>query len=110
MFAEVVEQGRERRELAADAGVGEPAALQVLPPGDDVGAGDRSQPGDAAKAGKGDELLDIDLIGAASFRVGEVGEPFEFGGNVGEVAELGRSQRTPVNSIIECDSHIAICD
>jgi hypothetical protein len=29
------------------------------------------------------------------FRVGEVGEPFELGGNVGEVAELGGGERAP---------------
>ena len=63
VLAEIIEQGREGRELAADAGVGELAFLQVLSPGDDVGAGDRSQLGDAAEAGKGDKLLDVDLIG-----------------------------------------------
>ena len=89
VLAEIVEQSGERRELAPDAGVSEPAALQVLSPGDDVGAGDRSQLGDAAEAGKGDKLLDVDLIGAAGFRIGE---PFERGGNLGEVTELGRGQ------------------
>jgi hypothetical protein len=44
VLAEVIEQGGERRELAADAGVGKPAALQVLSPGDHVSAGDRFQP------------------------------------------------------------------
>jgi hypothetical protein len=80
VLAEIIEQGGERRELAADAGVGELAFLEVLAPGDDVGAGDGAQPGDAAEAGEGDELLDVDLVSPAGFGVGEVGEPFELGG------------------------------
>ena len=64
-LAEIIEQGRERRELAADAGRGERTGLEVLAPGDDVGASDGAQLGDAAQAGEGDELLDIDLVGPA---------------------------------------------
>jgi hypothetical protein len=44
----------------------------------------------ARTAGKGDELVDSDLTDAAGFRIGEVGEPFELGRNLGEVAALGR--------------------
>jgi hypothetical protein len=39
VLAQIIEQSRKRRELAADAGSGKAAALQVLPPSDDVGAG-----------------------------------------------------------------------
>jgi hypothetical protein len=95
VLAEIVEQGGERQELAANAGSGELSLLEVLAPGDDVGAGDGAQLGDTTQAGEGDELLDIDLIGAAAFRIGEVGEPFELGWNVGEVAELGGGERSP---------------
>jgi hypothetical protein len=35
----------------------------------------------------------VDLTDPAGFRIGEVGEPFEIGRNLGEVAELGRGQR-----------------
>ena len=42
-----------------------------------------------ASPSAGDELLDIDFIGAAGFGIDEVSEPFEFGENVGEVAEPG---------------------
>lgn len=62
---------------------------------DDVRAGDGAQLGDAAQAGECNKLLDIDLVRLAGFGVGEVGEPFELGGNVGEVAELGRGERAP---------------
>ena len=41
VLTEIVEQGRERRELAADAGGRQRALLEVLAPGDDMGAGDR---------------------------------------------------------------------
>jgi hypothetical protein len=95
VLAQVVEQGGERRELAADAGGSEFSLLQVLAPGDDVGPGDGAQLGDATKAGEGDELLDVELVGATGFGIGEIGEPFELGGNFGEVAELCRGQRTP---------------
>ena len=43
VLAEIIEQGRERRELAADAGRGELAGLEVLAPGDHVSAGDGPQ-------------------------------------------------------------------
>jgi hypothetical protein len=92
-----IEQGGERREFAADAGGREPAFLEVLTLGDDVVTGDGAQLGDAAEAGEGDELLDVDLVGAACFGVGEVGEPFDLGRNLGEVAELGRGERTLIS-------------
>ena len=40
-----------------------------------------------------DELRDIDLVGASGFRVGDVGEPFQLGRYVGEIAVLCRCQR-----------------
>jgi len=58
-------------------------------------AGDASQFCRLAQPGEGGKLLDIVFISAAGFGIGDVGEPFEFGGNVGQVAELGRRQRAP---------------
>jgi hypothetical protein len=55
-----------------------------------VGKGDGAQLSDAAEPGEGDELFDVDLVGPAGFGVGEVGEPFELGRDLREVAELGR--------------------
>jgi hypothetical protein len=46
-----------------------------------------------AQFGKGGELLDVILISASSVWISDVGEPFELGRYVGEVAELGRRQR-----------------
>src|SRR5713226_3374808 len=56
-----------------------------------------AQLGRAAQAGEGDEFLDVDLVGAAGFGIGEVGEPFEFGRYVGELAVLRRRQRRLFN-------------
>src|SRR5215831_19210246 len=46
---------------------------------------------DTPEAGEVNEFFDIDLISPSRFRIGEVGKPFEVGGQLGEVAELGRS-------------------
>jgi hypothetical protein len=37
---------------------------------------------------EGDEFSDNDLIGAACFFIGDVGEPFQLGRNIDEVAVL----------------------
>jgi hypothetical protein len=58
-----------------------------------MGAGNTAQLGDTAQPGEGDEFFDVDLVGAAGLGIGEIGEPFEFGRDVGEVAELGRGER-----------------
>jgi len=53
VLAEIIEQGGERRELAADAGVGKFTLLQVLAPGDDmarVAARNSAMPPRPAKA------------------------------------------------------------
>jgi hypothetical protein len=39
MLAEVIEQRGERRQFAADGGIGQLAGLEMLAPGDDVRAG-----------------------------------------------------------------------
>jgi hypothetical protein len=61
--------------------------------------GSSSRLDDAGQAGEGDELLDVELIGAGGFRVGE---PFELGGNLGEIAELGRGQRMVRRRAAQC--------
>ena len=49
-----------------------------------------AQRGVIRQPGEGHELRDIDFIGAAGFWIGDVGEPFEFGGYVGEGVVLGK--------------------
>jgi hypothetical protein len=62
-----------------------------------MGAGNIAQLAEAAQARKADEFFDIVLIGAAGFGIGEVGEPFDFGRDLGEIAELGRRHTVPIN-------------
>jgi hypothetical protein len=62
-----------------------------------MSAGNIAQLGYAAQASKADELLDIVLIGAPSFGISEVGEPFDFGRHLREITELGRRQAVPIN-------------
>jgi hypothetical protein len=44
-----------------------------------MGAGDAARFSEAIQAGEGDKFLDIIFVGAAGFRIGEVGQPFQFG-------------------------------
>lgn len=59
-------------------------------PGDDVGVGDGVQLGDPLKADEGNKLFNINSICAAGFGIGDVGEPFEVGRDLGQIAELRR--------------------
>lgn len=40
------------------------------------------------QAGEGGEVLQVELIGATGFRVGDVGQPLDLRRNVGELLEL----------------------
>jgi hypothetical protein len=55
-------------------------------------ADDASQLRRLARPSEGGKLLNIVAVGAPSFDVGDVGEPFELGRNFGEVAELGERE------------------
>ena len=55
-------------------------------------ADDASQLRRLARPSEGGNLLNIVAVGAPSFDVGDVGEPFELGRNFGEVAELGERE------------------
>src|SRR5271155_878327 len=96
-LAEIIEQGRQRREFAPDARRGEYARLEVLAPGDNVGASDGAQLSWLAQAGEGGELADIVAVGPPGFGIGDIGEPFELGRHLGEIAELDRSEAVLVN-------------
>jgi hypothetical protein len=49
-----------------------------------------------AQPGEGRKFAHVVFISATAFGIGDVGEPFELGRNVGEIAELGRRQCFPV--------------
>src|SRR6202035_5017894 len=91
-LAEVIEQRRKRRELAADARWSETPSLHFLAPGDHMRPRDGAQRAVIFQIGEGDELRDIDLVGASRFGVGDVGEPFQFRRNIGKLPELSGSQ------------------
>jgi hypothetical protein len=91
-LAEVIEQGRERGELAADRGRCQSAFFHILAPVDHMGPRDRSQPGIVGQTGIGDEFPHVVPVSPARLRVGDVGQPFFLGRNRGEVLELRRRQ------------------
>ena len=96
-LAEIIEQGRQRREFAPDARRGEYTRLEVFAPGDNVGPSDGAQLSRSPQAGEGGELTDIVAVGAPGFGIGDIGEPFELGWHFGEIAKLGRSEAILVN-------------
>jgi hypothetical protein len=92
-LTEVIEQRRQRRELAAYARRCETPCRQVFAPGDHVRARHRAQFAMVFEVRECDELRNIDLICAAGFRIGNVGEPFQLGTNIREIAVLFRRER-----------------
>jgi len=50
-----------------------------------------------ACSSEGDKFLNVDLVGAAGFRIDDVGEPFELGLDLGQIAELRRRQSALFN-------------
>jgi hypothetical protein len=97
-LAQIIEQSRQRREFAPDAGRGECTRLEVLAPGDNVGPSDGAQLSRSPQAGEGRELTDIAAVGTPGFGIGDIGEPFELGRHLGEIAKLGRRETALVNS------------
>ena len=92
LFAEIIIERGQRRELAAHGGAGQRPDFQGAAPGDDMGPGDLAQFGDGADADEAAELADIALIGAPRVRIADVGGPFDFRGDVGETLELHGGQ------------------
>lgn len=88
-FQQVVEQAGQGGELAADAGPGEAALFELLPPGEHMGAGDGAELFGGGDADELAEVLQVALVGAAGARVVEVGEPLGGGRHLGQVLELG---------------------
>ena len=56
-------------------------------------AGDGPERFSFGETGECHELRDINLVGASRFCIGDVGEPFQFGRHVREIAVLFRRQR-----------------
>ncbi len=62
-----------------------------------MGAGDGAQLGRTAQAGEGRKFTHVVAVGAPGFRVGDIGEPFELGRDLGQGTELRRRQRPLIN-------------
>jgi hypothetical protein len=77
------------------AGGSERAWLEVFAPGDHVSTRDGPELRRLAQPGEVRKFAHVVFISAAGFGIGNVGEPFELGRYVGEVAELGRRRDLP---------------
>jgi hypothetical protein len=59
-----------------------------------VRPGDQAEFLGAVNADKGAEVGEVELVGPARFLVGDFGEPFELGRDLGKSLELGGRQRS----------------
>jgi hypothetical protein len=59
-----------------------------------VGSGDQAEFLRVVDADEAAEVRDVELVGPASFFVGNIGEPFELGRDLGQSLELGGGQRS----------------
>ena len=92
LFAEILEQRGEGGQAMPNGHAAQGALHQVVAPGDDVGARDGAEFFWFDDAGETHEVLQRVFVGAARALVAEVGEPFDFGRNVGQVLELDGGQ------------------
>ena len=83
-LAEILEQRGQRREAVPHRAAARASARQIVAPGDDVGAGHGAEFLRPIDAGEAHEIADRLFVGAAGVAVGEVGEPFDLGRNIGE--------------------------
>ena len=60
-------------------------------------ARDGAHLGRTAQSGEGRKFPDVVFVGAPGFGVGDVGEPFELGRHLGQLAVLRRRQRRLFN-------------
>src|SRR5690606_3467387 len=88
LVAQMVKQRRHGRELPPNRCRCELLSLELLAPGDDVGASDHPQLGRRLDATERHEGLDVALVSPASVRVVDVPEPDHGRWHVGELMEL----------------------
>ena len=90
--AQVIEQGGEGRQLAADGGAGEHLPFQVGAPGQDMGAGNAAKLLRFDNPGEAHEAVQVVLVSAPRLGTVQIGKPLGFGRHVGQAGELGRAQ------------------
>jgi hypothetical protein len=83
-LAQLIEQGRERRELAAHRRAGQPSRFQLLAPRDDVRSIDDAKVGRIRNANERHELAQT--VGVYPPRAGvvDIGEPLGFRRDIGQ--------------------------
>jgi hypothetical protein len=91
--AQIFEQRGQRREPVPDGAAVETAPHQIVAPGDDVRARDGTKFLRPHDAGEAHEIFHRVLVSAPGLRVGQVGEPLDFGRHVGEPVGLVGGQK-----------------
>jgi hypothetical protein len=97
-ITEVLEERGERGELAPNGSTAELPALQVLPPGEHVRAGEGTKRLGRFDSHKPHELVDVDPVGAPRPRVVDVRKPLGLSRHHREPLELGGGQAAPIAS------------
>jgi len=88
LLAQVLEQRRQRRQAMPYGHAAQGALHQVVAPSDNVRASHAAKFLGLHDAGELHEIPEGVFVGPAGGLVAEVGEPFDFGGNVGQALEL----------------------
>src|SRR5438128_2742750 len=91
-FAEIFKQRRNGRELAANRRPFVSPPLQVLAPGNEVGARHYAKHFRMCDAGESHEVLQVNLVCATSSWVRDVREPLDLGWHVREVQKFLRGK------------------
>jgi hypothetical protein len=91
-LAEVIKQGGDGGQLAADGTGGQAPPLEVFAPGNEVGAGDLAHLLGPFNTGKRGEVPDVEAVSAPGARVIEVGKPLQLGRHVAQALKLGPAQ------------------
>jgi hypothetical protein len=84
---------RQGRHLAPNGSRGQLPAVQVLAPGDDMGSGNEPEFGRRPDRRERHELFQVIAVRSPRVHVVDVGEPFGFRRNVGELRKLRAGQR-----------------
>jgi hypothetical protein len=94
LFAEVIEEVRKRGKLSTNRRGSHGFVFQRLAPSDDVRSSYNAKVGEVLYANQLHELPNIVPVSSAGVGIGDVGEPFRLGGNVGEALKLGLGNET----------------
>ena len=97
-FAQMIEQAGQRRQLSADGSRCVAPSLQLLAPGERVGAGHQPELPRPSDAHERHELPDVALVRPPSPWIGNVGEPLGLGRHVAQALELGGGEQPTLTS------------